>query len=114
MNTAHRRSPIQVLTWLNVAGHKNEHSPQAVTHPSTNTAQCCLTSVIRRELVFSTWYGRIQLYHLPATILLSKSLLLNFSDWTRTGLFNMVWLYTIICFQIHIKIPDLMGFYSIL
>ena len=30
---------------------------QAVTHPSTNTTQCCLTSVIRRELVFSTWYG---------------------------------------------------------
>ena len=27
---------------------------QAVTHPSTNMAQCCLTSVIRRELVFST------------------------------------------------------------
>ena len=31
---------------------------QAVTHPSTNLAQCCLTSVIGRELVFSTWYGR--------------------------------------------------------
>jgi len=35
---------------------------QAVTHPSTNMAQCCLTSVIRRELVFSTWYGRRQRY----------------------------------------------------
>ena len=33
---------------------------QAVTHPSTNQTQCCLTSVIRRELVFSTWYGRCQ------------------------------------------------------
>ena len=33
---------------------------QAVTHPSTNQAQCCLTSVIGRELVFSTWYGRCQ------------------------------------------------------
>lgn len=31
---------------------------QAVTHPSTNAAQSCLTSVIGRELVFSTWYGR--------------------------------------------------------
>jgi len=31
---------------------------QAVTHPSTNLAQCCLTSVIGRELVLSTWYGR--------------------------------------------------------
>ena len=33
---------------------------QAVTHPSTNMAQYCLTAVIGRELVFSTWYGRIQ------------------------------------------------------
>ena len=33
---------------------------QAVTHPSTNMAQCCLTSVIGRELVCSTWYGRRQ------------------------------------------------------
>ena len=42
---------------------KNEYSTaysQAVTHPSTNAAQCCLTAVIGRELVFSTWYGRIQ------------------------------------------------------
>ena len=31
---------------------------QAVTHLSTNHAQCCLTAVIRREPVFSTWHGR--------------------------------------------------------
>ena len=31
---------------------------QAVTHPSTNRSQPCLTSVIGRELVFSRWYGR--------------------------------------------------------
>ncbi|ESO94756.1 hypothetical protein LOTGIDRAFT_117771 [Lottia gigantea] len=31
---------------------------QAVTHPSTNRARHCLTSVIGRELVLSTWYGR--------------------------------------------------------
>ena len=37
--------------------YSTEYS-QAVTHPSTNSAQCCLTSVIGRELVFSTWYGR--------------------------------------------------------
>ena len=31
---------------------------QAVTHPSTNRARRCLTSVIGREPVYSTWYGR--------------------------------------------------------
>ena len=33
---------------------------QAVTHPSTDRARRCLTSVIGREPVFSTWYGRRQ------------------------------------------------------
>ena len=33
---------------------------QAVTHPSTNRSQPCLTSVIGRELVYSRWYGRRQ------------------------------------------------------
>ena len=37
--------------------YSTEYS-QAVTHPSTNSAQCCLTSVIWRELVLSTRYGR--------------------------------------------------------
>ena len=37
---------------------------QAVTHPSTNRARRCLTSVIGREPVFSTWYGRRQQYNL--------------------------------------------------
>ena len=36
----------------------NTKCSQAVTHPSTNSAQRCLTSVIGRELVHSTWYGR--------------------------------------------------------
>ena len=31
---------------------------QAVTHPSTNLARCCLTYVIGREHVCSAWYGR--------------------------------------------------------
>ena len=48
---------------------------QAVTHPSTNLAQCCLTSVIRRELVLSTWYGRRHL--LRGNALLTSGLLNN-------------------------------------
>ena len=36
----------------------NTWCSQAVSHPSTNQALCCLTSVIRREPVHSTWYGR--------------------------------------------------------
>ena len=35
---------------------------QAVTHLSTNRALRCLTSVIGREPVFSTWYGRRHQY----------------------------------------------------
>ena len=45
------------------AGGKSDNGTrcsQAVTHPSTNRARCCLTSVIGRELVFSAWYGRCQ------------------------------------------------------
>ena len=38
---------------------------QAVTHPSTDRARRCLTAVIGREPVFSTWYGR---RHFTATI----------------------------------------------
>ena len=33
---------------------------QAVPHPSTIPARRCLTSVIRREPVYSSWYGRRQ------------------------------------------------------
>ena len=46
--------------WEKGLAYSTKYS-QAVTHPSTNLAQCCLTSVIRRELVLSAWYGRRQL-----------------------------------------------------
>ena len=47
-----------VLTiWLSVV-ESRQSSSQAVSHPSTIRAQCCLTSVIGRELVCSTWDGR--------------------------------------------------------
>ena len=40
---------------------------QAVPHPSTIPARRCLTSVIRRERVCSSWYGRRQrLYVFPS------------------------------------------------
>ena len=41
-----------------VAKAYNTRYSQAVTHPSTNWARGCLTSVIGRELVYSTRYGR--------------------------------------------------------
>src|SRR5271155_3127325 len=44
---------------------------QAVTHPGTNRARRCLTSVIGREPVLSTWYGRRHLMKLQ-TALYSK------------------------------------------
>ena len=49
-------------TVMMVKGRKKEAyntcCSQVVTHPSTEQARHCLTSVIRRELVYSVWYGR--------------------------------------------------------
>ncbi|GBP23692.1 hypothetical protein EVAR_80309_1 [Eumeta japonica] len=51
----------------NVKQHKNDaiskkanitRCSQAVTHPSTDRARRCLTSVVGREPVDSAWYGR--------------------------------------------------------
>ena len=49
----------------------NTWDSQAVTHPSTNQAQRCLTSVIGREPVYSTWYGRRHLVLWPAVVIRS-------------------------------------------
>ena len=53
-------------TWTKV--YSTQYS-QAVTHPSTNWARRCLASVIGRELAFSTWYGRRQLWWLILAVL---------------------------------------------
>ena len=45
-------------TWrVNIKAY-DTGSSQAVPHPSTIPARRCLTSVIGRERVFSSWYGR--------------------------------------------------------
>ena len=44
------------MAFIKIDAYSTEYS-QAVTHPSTNSAQSCLTTVIRQELVHSTWYG---------------------------------------------------------
>ena len=51
------------LTWSLLSKKRKTYSTwysQAVTHPSTNQARPCLTSVIGREPVFSKQYGRRQ------------------------------------------------------
>ena len=52
------RLKVKILSLLGkiVLAYNTEYS-QAVTHLSTNSAQYCLTSVIRRELVHSIWCG---------------------------------------------------------
>ena len=55
---------------------------QAVTHPSTDWTQHCLTSVIGRELVYSMWYGR---WHLKV----ANSHFFNLSHHYRKGRWNL-------------------------
>ena len=45
-------------------------SSQVVSNPSTNRARRGLTSLIGREVVLSSWYGRNQCYFLPFYFLL--------------------------------------------
>ena len=61
-------------------GKRNANSTQcsqAVSHPSTNRAQHCLTSVIGRELVYSMWYGRCREKRVKRGIVLMQAALLG-------------------------------------
>ena len=52
---------IQIMSGKKINNKKKPTTPdvsQAVTHPSTDPARRCLTSVIGREPVHSAWYGR--------------------------------------------------------
>ena len=61
INGVRNRVEFQVKNWKKKKRCANcTRCSQAVTHPSTNRARRCLTSVIGREPVFSTWYGRRQ------------------------------------------------------
>ena len=47
-----------VIWWQDLAKAYNTWDSQAVSDPSTNQAQRCLTCQIGRDGVCSTWYGR--------------------------------------------------------
>ena len=61
---------------------------QAVTHPSTNLARCCLTSVIWRELVCSTWYGRRHLLDRKKTYWNRKYFKIMYLDYVKRTLMS--------------------------
>ena len=60
---------------------------QAVTHPSTDWAQCCLTSVIGRELVCSAWYGRWRKSRVKLETLFLFWAWINLEPWNMADLF---------------------------
>ena len=54
---------------------------QAVTHPTTNTAKCCLTSEILRDQVYPTLHGP----HVLDGVSLFPDKFLYFADMTNTS-----------------------------
>src|SRR5207253_8161949 len=81
------RKQNKKIKWKRKA-HSTRYS-QAVTHPSTNRARCCLTSVIGREPVLSAWYGRgqgsIQHHSLITEAKHTLSLIITKSEEKRVG-----------------------------
>ena len=65
-------APLLLVAFY-VKGNPKEHKvydtrcSQAVPHPSTILARRCLTSVIGRERVYSSWYGRRQSVQLKSS-----------------------------------------------
>ena len=57
-------------------------SSQAVPHPSTNRALCCLTSEVERDLVHSTRYGRRRHLRRPICSRMMPVVFSNRDDWS--------------------------------
>ena len=66
----------------------NTRSSQAVSHPSTILAQCCLTSVFLWELVFPTWQGPLTL-KIPFSR--ANGRLKNFLSWSSKIVESYFW-----------------------
>ena len=62
---------------------------QAVTHPTTNPDWRCLTSVIGREPVFSTWYGSCQRKTQTGFFLVKQELKKHWLNFLLTALHDL-------------------------
>ena len=67
------------------------------THPSTNPAQSCLTSVIRREPVHSAWYGRRTLKHIYKAFYIAGKWQKDYRRWENT----LRWQWVTVASSIH-------------
>ena len=85
---------------------RNTRYSQPVTHASTNRAQRCLTSVIRREPVFPTWYGRArhQSCTSPTSTHTRLSIIHTFMTVTVLG-FSIILTNTVCILSIHTYHP---------
>ena len=89
------------MYWITLQCAKgyNTWCSQAVTHPSTNQALRCLTSVIRREPVHSTWYGRSR-----QTLCFAPFISVNHSQYCNTLTYITSYLHVIfLFFRFHVQ-----------
>ena len=107
--------------------HAKRHTALGISsrspHPSTNPAQCCLTSVIRRELVHSAWYGRRTLQPIQRHLLYrhtvdsilafaGKQLPMSDSNWDLTKILRRVEKESIVTHCWHAKRHTALGISS--